>query len=76
MSDQNTNTLNVALYKNSTVKLCEVEIRCATNGQSEVFSLNKMILTNQNDYFELFCANMSASGRVITLTNLQMSSKI
>jgi hypothetical protein len=68
----NNQTLRVALYQNGTTNLQEVDVRVITNGLGYGFAINKIIMVNQNDYFEIFVRNTSSTSN-ITLKDMGFS---
>lgn len=66
----NSQTLRVAVYKNGSTKVAEVEVRTITANQSVNFALNDLIDLAQNDYLEVFVRN-TTSGADLVLEFMQ-----
>jgi len=66
----NTKTISISIFKNGNIKLQDIDVICAANGQPYPFSLVGETTVNPNDYFEVFVANLTDGGRAVTVRTM------
>jgi hypothetical protein len=77
ISGSNTNDiLSVALYKNGTTKLQDIDIRTVTAGQPYPYSFNALNNVVQGDYFDIRISNLGSSTRTAILKTLMFNIEV
>lgn len=72
-ASNNNDILSVALYKNETIKLQDIDIRTTTSTQPYPFAFNGINNINPNDKFDIRISNLGASSRSAILKTLMFA---
>lgn len=63
-------TISISIFKNGNIKLQDIDIICTTQNVPYSFSIIGENTVNENDFFEIFVANLTDGNRAVTVRTL------
>jgi len=72
-ASNNNDVVSVALFKNGTTKLQDIDVRTTTTGQPYPFAFNAINIANKGDSFDIRLTNLTANTRTAVLRTLMFS---